>query len=203
MLSGTVPFKRQEKFIDNFRQVKWRKEILQRRQKPVFCWHKSFFRYRVNLPYRTAHNYLLIHLTQFIRCFRTLNKGCSNVEPITVLLLFTYSYMFGVQQTVNTTFQSNTTRQYISIEQIELLVCWITAVYSMLSFYCWQLQNCSVRPNEMCIGDVKVLGMFDKSVRCYIWNCTGAVDKYRIYIYDGCCCTYHRENMEISRLLGK
>jgi len=36
VLSGTVPFKRQEKCMDNFRQLKRRKENLQRRQKPVF-----------------------------------------------------------------------------------------------------------------------------------------------------------------------
>ena len=41
-------------------------------------------------------------------------------------------------------------------------------MYSVWSFSSWQLQNCSVRPNEMCTGTVKGLEKCDKSVGWYM-----------------------------------
>jgi len=57
--------------------------------------------------YRTACSYLLFNLTQFMRCFRTLNTEFFNGQPITVLPILKNSYMFRSQQTANTTFQNN------------------------------------------------------------------------------------------------
>ena len=67
--------------------------------------------------------------------------------------------MFLYQETVNTSFQNNIKMPYLSIEHIvQLLLCVITAVYSVWSFSSWQLQNCSVEHSVMCTGKVTVLG---------------------------------------------
>ena len=80
-----------------------------------FCWHKSLYRYRVNLLYRTACSYLLFNLTQSIRC--VLEHLIKNFLMFSQSQ-FKNSYMFRSQQTVNTTFQNNIKMQYISIHHI-------------------------------------------------------------------------------------
>ena len=52
--------------------------------------------------------------------------------------------------------------------------------YSVWSFNSWQFQNCSVRPNEMCTGIVKVLGKCDKTVGWCMGNSSATFGTYCI-----------------------
>ena len=67
-------------------------------------------------------------------------------------------------------------------------------MYSLWSFSSWQLQNCSVGPNEMCTGKVKVLGMCD--VLDDICETAVQLLVYTVYRYGGYCCMCHGENIQ-------
>ena len=71
--------KTQKNCTDTFYTVSAEHKMLHTTNKTVlfFYWHKSIYRYRVNLLYRTACCCLLFDLTQFIRC--VLERSIQNV----------------------------------------------------------------------------------------------------------------------------
>jgi hypothetical protein len=123
-----------------------------------FCWHKSLYRYRVNLLYRTACSFLLFNLTQFICC--VLERSIQNVLTFSQSQFCPYQEQLHVS--VSTDRQHNVPNQYQNATHIN----WTYIAFSVLdhssvqSVVIQQLAATELfcKPNVICTGTVTVLG---------------------------------------------
>ena len=104
-----------------------------------FRWHKSLYRYRVNLPYRTACSFLLFNLTQFIRS--VLERSIQN------FLMFSQSqcclYQEQLHVSVSTDRQHNAQKQYENTIHIDLTYI-AFSVWDQNSVQCLVIQQLAV-----------------------------------------------------------
>ena len=90
--------------------------------------------------------------------FRTLNTERSNVQPITGLPLSRTATCFGLNRpSTQRSKPISKCNTYLLNIYIAFSVLDHSSVQSVV-ISSWQLQNCSVRPNVICTGTVKVLG---------------------------------------------
>jgi len=88
------------------------------------CWHKSLYRYRVNLLYRTARRYVLFNLTRFICCVS--ERSIHNVLMLSQSRCCLYQEQLHVS--VSTNRQHNVPKQYKNSIHIN----WTYVAFSVL-----------------------------------------------------------------------